>query len=346
MEQVRSVPALHTVSPHLTRMLVRAAVTAGLDRSQLAIVPGMAVLGEDPDRIPTATMLRIWEVISAPLREVGGSGQVMQLWRPGTLGVWDYLFHPAETLAGALRDSARHFSVIADPADEVVVVRDDDGVTVSWNGPYIDHPSYLLIAELVPAMFLTTASSGVGRPLTPASVRLPHSAPARHDRLIDLYGTRRIDFDAGPPSVTFAEADADAPLPRADPALSAILNDHARTTVATARPVLGWLDRFQAALQTAVDSGCPDQSRVAHRLGMSPRTLQRHLREKGTSWREELETYRQRRVGQLLRETSLSVESIAARVGYSDPRALRRAIHRWYGQGPAATRTATRQRIL
>ncbi|MEV4363182.1 helix-turn-helix domain-containing protein [Nonomuraea sp. NPDC049625] len=40
----------------------------------------------------------------------------------------------------------------------------------------------------------------------------------------------------------------------------------------------------------------------------------------------------------LLRETTLSVESIAARVGFTDSRALRRAIHRWYGHGPAVIR--------
>jgi transcriptional regulator GlxA family with amidase domain len=54
---------------------------------------------------------------------------------------------------------------------------------------------------------------------------------------------------------------------------------------------------------------------------MSPRTLQRRLREEGTSWREELEKLRQRRVERLLRETSLSVESIAARIGFPGPRA-------------------------
>ncbi|WP_419998889.1 AraC family transcriptional regulator ligand-binding domain-containing protein [Streptomyces boninensis] len=326
-------------------MLIEAAVMAGLDRSQLACVPGVAGLGESPGRISTAAMLRIWEVIAAPMQGVGGSGEAMRLWRPGTLGVWDYLFHAADTLADALRDGARQFAVIADPNDEVVVVRDDEGVTVSWKGPHIDHPSYRQIAELVPAMFLTTAGSGAGRVLTPASVRLPHSAPARHGHLVDLYGTRRIDFGAGFPSVTFTEADADAPLPRADPALSAILNDHARITMATARPLQGWLDRFRAALQASVDSGHPDQGRVSHRLGMSPRTLQRRLREEGTSWREELGAYRQQRVDELLRETSLTLESIATRVGYSEPRALSRAIHRWYGRGPSAIRTAAQQRI-
>ncbi|MFD0473619.1 helix-turn-helix domain-containing protein [Nonomuraea thailandensis] len=79
---------------------------------------------------------------------------------------------------------------------------------------------------------------------------------------------------------------------------------------------------------------------MAQRLAMSHRTLQRRLREEGTTWREELERLRQRRVERLLRDSALSVESIAASVGFADSRSLRRAVHRWYGHGPAALRAS------
>lgn len=103
--------------------------------------------------------------------------------------------------------------------------------------------------------------------------------------------------------------------------------------------MLGWLDHFHTALESAVAGGPPSLDEVAHHLALSPRTLQRRLREEGTSWREELENLRQRRVERLLRETQLTMDAIATRVGFSDSRSLRRAIHRWYGHGPAAIRT-------
>ncbi|MGN9845671.1 AraC family transcriptional regulator ligand-binding domain-containing protein [Nonomuraea sp. H19] len=325
-----------TVSPHLTRLLVH----AGLDRSRLVGVPGLAVLDEDGIRIPTATCLRVWELVSGPAWQAGGSKRVMELWRPGALGVWDYLFSVSGTLGDALDVSSRHFTAIADPADRLLVMRDDDGVTVTYQGPYRDHPEYPRIGELVPHMLLQVASSGAGRRLAPVRVRLPHRPPTSSQRLVELYDTRSVEFEADHPSITFAEADADVPLPLADPALAAILDDHARLSTAASRPVLGWLDRFHAILESAVADGPPGLDQVARRLAMSPRTLQRRLRDEGTSWREELEKLRQRRVDRLLRETSLSVESIAARVGFTDSRALRRAIHRWYGHGPAVIRAS------
>ncbi|MBP2707780.1 helix-turn-helix domain-containing protein [Microbispora sp. RL4-1S] len=329
-----------TVSPHLTRLLVRAGIATGLDRSCLVGVPGLAVLHEDGIRIPTATILRVWELVAGPVWKAGGSDRIMELWQPGTLGVWDYLFSASSTLDDAFRVAGRRFTAIADPADRLLVTRHDGGLTVGWQGPYLDYPEYPLIAEFVPYMLLMVASSGAGRRLTPTQVGLPHRPSISPERLAELYDTRRIDFEADYPSITFAEADVDAPLPRADPLLAAILDDHAHLSTAAARPVGRWLDRFHAILQSAIADGAPGLDQVARRLAMSPRTLQRRLREEGSSWREELEKLRQRRVDRLLRETSLSVDSIAARVGFTDSRALRRAINRWYGHGPAAVRAS------
>jgi len=327
-----------TVSPHLTRLLVRAGVAHGLDRSRLAGVPGLTVLEEEGIRIPTGTILRVWDRVAGEAWEAGGSESVMRLWRPGAFGVWDYLFSVSATVGDALRAAGRNFTAIADPSDRLTPDRDADGLTITYDSRFRDHPQYALIAEFVPHMLLTLASSGAGRRLAPVRVRLPRRPPGAPERLNGLYNTANVEVWDGPPSITFAAADLDVPLRRADPALAVILEEHARLSTATARPVLGWLDRFHAALETAVGGGPPSLDQVARRLAMSPRTLQRRLREEGTTWREELERLRQRRVERLLRESTLNVEAIAARVGFADARSLRRALHRWYGHGPAALR--------
>jgi AraC-like DNA-binding protein len=70
---------------------------------------------------------------------------------------------------------------------------------------------------------------------------------------------------------------------------------------------------------------------VAARLAMSPRTLQRRLRDAGTSWRDELEDVRGRSARRLLEDGGLTRASVARRLGYSDARSLRRALRRWDG---------------
>lgn len=329
-----------TVTPHLTRLLVRAAMAGGVERTRLAAVPGMAVLDNEGIRIPTSTVMRVWELLPGRLRDDGGIGEVMKPWRPGALGVWDYLFPAAATLGEALRVAGHHMAVIADPADTLEVCRDGHGMTVTYHGPYRDHPEYPRIARFVPHMLLTVAGTALGRPLTPLRVALPDARSFTPRWADELYRTRHVETGADHPSITFAAVDVDTRLPHADPALAAILAEHARMSVAVARPVLGWLDRFHAALDTAVAGGPPSLEDVARRLALSPRTLQRRLRDHGTSWRDELEGLRRRRVERMLHDTRLSMDTIAARVGFTDSRSLRRAVHRWYGHGPAVLRSS------
>ncbi len=77
-------------------------------------------------------------------------------------------------------------------------------------------------------------------------------------------------------------------------------------------------------------------------MAVSTRTLQRRLDEHDTTWSNEVEAARRDHITRLLHGTDLSVDAIAARSGYADARALRRAVQRWYGTTPAALRRTGR----
>ncbi|MFJ9775185.1 helix-turn-helix domain-containing protein [Kitasatospora sp. NPDC101157] len=47
-----------------------------------------------------------------------------------------------------------------------------------------------------------------------------------------------------------------------------------------------------------------------------------------------MDAVRHEQAARLLRDTRLPAQSIAARLGYADPRALRRAFQRWTGHTP------------
>ncbi|MGW0328493.1 helix-turn-helix domain-containing protein [Nocardia sp. NPDC003183] len=66
-------------------------------------------------------------------------------------------------------------------------------------------------------------------------------------------------------------------------------------------------------------------------FALSPRTFQRRLAEAGTTWRDAACRDRAERP---LRDSDLPVQSIAAQLGYTDARTLRRAFRRWNGQSP------------
>lgn len=119
---------------------------------------------------------------------------------------------------------------------------------------------------------------------------------------------------------------------------------YTETAITTARPILGWIDQLHNAIRESFQQPTtPTLEAVAHRLATSPRTLQRRLRDEGTTWRTELERVRHAESTRLLRETGLGVDTIAARVGYTDVRAMRRAFHRREGMAPREFRKGARK---
>lgn len=81
---------------------------------------------------------------------------------------------------------------------------------------------------------------------------------------------------------------------------------------------------------------------VARNLNMTVRTLQRRLRDANTSLREVMDDLRKRMASKYLGETDLTVEEIAAALGFGEPANFRRAFQRWTGAAPGEFRRRAR----
>ena len=119
----------------------------------------------------------------------------------------------------------------------------------------------------------------------------------------------------------------DLPMRGAEPGLARILNRYA-ASLAAPLPVT-WYGHFQRLLAQSIEAGSPSLERVAQRMAVSPRTLQRHLAEHGTTWRAELTAARQHRAVQARQSGPVSAAALARRLAYADPRSVRRALRRW-----------------
>jgi AraC-like DNA-binding protein len=84
----------------------------------------------------------------------------------------------------------------------------------------------------------------------------------------------------------------------------------------------------------------PTRERVASRLNISARTLQRRLNDWGVTFEELVDEYRRDRALRLLMRDDHSVLEIAYSLGYSDPAHFTRAFKRWQGVSPRTYRNA------
>ena len=84
--------------------------------------------------------------------------------------------------------------------------------------------------------------------------------------------------------------------------------------------------------------GYPVIEEVASLLRVSPRTLQRLLREQGVSYSELIERCRRKAACESLEHTHTPIKEIAATMGYRDVSSFTRAFRRWTGTTPRAYR--------
>lgn len=94
----------------------------------------------------------------------------------------------------------------------------------------------------------------------------------------------------------------------------------------------------QVRTELEAQGGYPSLQQMAGKLCVSARTLKRHLRGAGASYREVLDSVRMRRAAELLRLPGLSMEAIAERLGYSSSANFSRAFRRWAGITPGLYR--------
>lgn len=78
---------------------------------------------------------------------------------------------------------------------------------------------------------------------------------------------------------------------------------------------------------------------IAERVGMSSRTLRRHLQSENKSYRSLLADVRLELATRFLTDSSLSTAEIAEALGFSDGASFRRAFKRWTGKSTSSFRT-------
>jgi AraC-like DNA-binding protein len=327
-----------TASTWLVRYVLDVLDRDGVDSRALAHRIGLPAwaLGDNTARVPLAQMASLWQFAYAELGDPHFGMRMAAQWRRGRLHLNDYLFEAAGTLGEGLAVAMRYAHLTADnPVSRDIGVADQgDRATFYYQVRTAVPAANLIVSELAMATMLQRAQMVLGHRITPAGVGFAADAPARHREVADTFGTRRIEYQQDRTWITFARADLELPLPGADPGLARMLRAYADSMLALPPWTPNWRDLFRGAVSERLADRTMSLGAVARQLAMSPRTLQRRLEQEGTSWRAEIDAIRQAEAARLLGE-GVNRQAAAARLGYADTRALRRALHRWKMASPA-----------
>ena len=176
-----------------------------------------------------------------------------------------------------------------------------------------------------------------GLTVPPTEVRFQYPAPADTSEYQRIFRCPVL-FDQADNALVFPKRLLATPLGQADAQLRQLLDAHADRLLGELRQGHSVLDRARHELALQLPEQGADLELLAQTLQLSPRTLQRRLREAGLSFSQLLDETREQLVLHYLRDPALELAEIAFLVGFSEAGSLARAFRRWTGQSPGAYR--------
>ena len=171
------------------------------------------------------------------------------------------------------------------------------------------------------------------------AVRLAEASPDRVDAYHKFF---QVPVETGTPkdALVFDIEMLDLPNIRRDidPNLDMLLSRYIKEAVPDLQ---GEKDIFQTAFDTVQHQllhGTPTIEKVSGIMGMSPRTLQRRLRERDKSFSELVRDVRRELSASYLSQENLSISEIAFMLGFSNANSFSKSFREWYGLSPSQYR--------
>ena len=249
-----------------------------------------------------------------------------------SLGLIGQLMCNAQDLGGALRDLTSNQHRYASGGLYYLLERGETALlgyaVYETEAPDIE---YVYDAYTALAAGLIKELAG----LTPDHVLLSRKAPSDPAPYHNVFGVMP-QFDAEQSAIVFARKDLATAVSKADPVLRQALEPLVALYNVVEAPDIA--ERVTRLLRPEMVSGGATLRKVADKLSLHPRTLNRRLEETGTTFRRLVNETRFETASQFLASTNMTITEVALSLGYADTSAFTHAFHNHSMTAPSAWR--------
>lgn len=327
-----------TVLSVSSRAMLDACARLGLDTAQIlqaARLDRAAV--DDPDaRIPIEQASALWQKAYELSGDPNLALHAIEVLPFGAYRVIDFLAASAPTIGAALANVSAYFPLINDVVRLPYAVGDRE-VTLGVDAP--SRPGVITrpYAEYTLAAVLLRTRVATNQRFMLVRVDFSHARPAdvsEHARIFEC----PVQFGAPACQLVIARDVWDTPRTGTNPALFAVLETHARMLLDQLPRQTETASRVRRAIEGELRGGNPRLESIAKQLAMSPRTLQRRLRDEGVAFDELLDDLRFRAARTYLTQRDIAGAEVAYLLGFAEPSSFNHAFKRWSGQTPTEYR--------
>lgn len=294
----------------------------GLTPAELCIAAGVG----SSDALDTAAFFRLWDWAEQRLEDPCAGLRLGAEGIEAGYGVAALVALHAPDFGRALQALARYKQLSCPELVEIEI--GDHEVHVRYRWLLATGPAPRLLVDMSLAALLQLARHGTGGRVAPLRVEL--SRRARGQRYLKDHFQCPIRFGQLADGMVFARSSLDEAFPRSDDAPFAALLDGLEARLAAGESLLTEGSRLRTVLARLMSLGeTPSLAEAAARMHLSRRSLQRRLREAGTSFQAELAQVRRLVARRLLLETELDPIAIALLLGFAEPNSFARHFRRW-----------------
>lgn len=170
--------------------------------------------------------------------------------------------------------------------------------------------------------------------VTHARMAVPR--PRDFDRVAHKLGFD-LEFEADRTEIFLNPVLMNKPLKKADPQTTRLITEFCEQQLSELTAEVSVVGAVSALIYAQI-SAPPTLDQAAAKIGLSSRSLRRHLQSSGTTYQSILNDARKALATKLLRDTDEPVSAIAYEVGFENPSHFGRAFKKWSGHSPSEFR--------
>jgi len=310
-----------------------------IDGSSLLARVGIeqSVASQLETRYPLTTINRLWRLARNLTGDEAVGLTVARFVRPTSWHALGFAIWASDTLMEGFRRLAENLRMFADYAEMTITPLGADVEISVYRRRGVSREQ--LSPEEVDAFIGTSVltSRHIYRPgFSPKSVWLSRAQPMDPTPWQRLFKCP-VFFNASHDKIIFEAAAMYQPLLTASPEL-AEQNDALIAEYLSRMDRSDLRIRLESLLLNNLPLGRLSIADIAGQLNMSPRTLQRRLQEKATSYQQVLDELRQKQALHWVRLNYLPIGEISYRLGFNHPANFTRAFKRWFDETPKKLR--------
>lgn len=322
----------------VTQVLWKALENEGYDNRRLFERAGL-----DPDKLHDANaryayagVRKLWQLTIAETDDPCFALVAARCWHPTNFHGLGFAWLASTNLKEAIERTIRYFRIVTSDPEQLYLVEHDNRYEFIMDATHVVHRALDEEYDLFLALLVDMCRSSCESTLNLQHVALQRPEPyCAKD--FETYFAAPVTFSATQNAVVFNKTDLERALPTANAEL-ALANEQIVQRCLARMVHSDIVMQVKTKLIQELPSGNISEEIIAEDLYMSQRSLQRRLREEGTTYKELLNETRRDLAAQYIKASSVSINEITYLLGFSEPSNFSRAFKRWTGVSPSEYR--------